>query len=263
MTAVACGGGSGTDDSDIGAGQSATTATTAAPVPTTVGGTTLPATTLTLRLTDVKVVNSEEADSGMRILLPPGVASASVTVTGLPSPNRSISVCQAKELDRRMSGAACRNPADGEAVTVALGSTATGVEIAQTRVTATDPAGSLTSLSEVKITYAASSREVSVRLQQLAGNDSGNRPTFSMTPRGSGSYRAVLNWKIIPVFGGTDSRGQLELVQGDTVVNASEGASNQVQLDGAAPAGTTDVAVRIRNIGVAAMVTPELTATFP
>lgn len=262
MTATACGGGD-SDDTDIGAGPSSTAASMTTPVPTTVAGTTVPPTNLTLRLTDVKVVSSEEADSGMRILLPAGVGSASVTVTGLPSPNRVISVCQAKELDRRMSGAACRNPANGEAVTVALGSAATGVEIAQVGASGTGPGDGITALSEVKISYAASSREVSLRLQQLAGNDSGNQPTFAMTPRGSGSYRVVLNWKIIPVFGGTDSRGQLELVQGDTVVNKSEGANNQVQLEDTAPAGATDVAVRIRNVGVAAMVTPQLTATFP
>jgi len=236
---------------------------TTTPVPTTVGGTTVPPTNLTLRLTDVRVVNSEESDSGMRVLLPAGVATASVTVNGLPSPNRVISVCQARELDRRLSGAACRTPANGEAVTVTLGSAATGVEIAQVGVSGSGPEGNITTLSDVTIRYAASSKEVSLRLQEIAGGNAGGRPTFSMTPAGSGPYRAELNWKIIPVFGGTDSRGQLEFVQSGNVTNQAEGANTQVQLNGTAPAGAADIAIRIRNVGTAAMVTPQLTATFP
>ena len=264
MAAAACGGGGDSgDDSDIGAGPDTTAASTTAPVPTTVGGTTVPATTLTFRLTDVRVVNSEENDSGMRILLPAGVATASVTVTGLPSPNRVISVCQAKELEKRMSGAACRTPANGEAVTVTLGSAATGVEIAQVGVSGSGAEGNITSLSEVTIRYAASSRDVSLRLQEVAGSDAGGRPTFALSPAGSGAYRSTLTWRIIPVFGGTDSRGQLELVQGGNVLTQVDGANTQAQLNGTAPAGATDVGIRIRNIGTAAMVTPQLVATFP
>ena len=266
MTAVAaaCGGSGGDDtDRDIEAAPERPTVPTTAPVPTTAAGTTVPATNLTLRLTDVRVVNSEESDSGMRILLPAGVASASVSVSGLPSPNRVISVCQAKDLDRRLSGAACRTPATGEAVNVTLGSTATGVEIAQVGVSGSGPEGNITKLDEVTIRYTASSREVSLRLQEVAGGDTGGRPTFAMTPSGSGSYRAMLNWRIIPVFGGTDSRAQLEVVQGANVISQAEGANTQAQLTGTAPAGASDIAVRIRNVGTAAMVTPQLTATFP
>ncbi|MDP1805662.1 MAG: hypothetical protein Q8K72_10885, partial [Acidimicrobiales bacterium] len=149
MTAVAAGcGSSGGDDTDTDvepAPERPPLSTSV--VPTTSGGTTVPATNLTLRLTDVRVVNSEESDSGMRIMLPAGVATASVTVNGLPSPNRVISVCQAKELDRRLSGAACRTPANGEAVTVTLGAAATGVEIAQVGVSGSGPEGNITNLS--------------------------------------------------------------------------------------------------------------------
>lgn len=265
MAALAAGcGGSGGDETDTEvepAPERPPLSTSA--VPTTSGGPTVPATNLTLRLTDVRVVNSEESDSGLRVLLPAGVATASVTVNGLPSPNRVISVCQARELDRRLSAAACRTPANGEAVTVTLGSAATGVEIAQVGVSGSGPEGNITALSDVTIRYAASSREVSLRLQEIAGGDAGGRPTFTMTPAGSGTYRAQLNWKIIPVFGGTDSRGQIELLQGGNVTAQAEGANTQAQFSGTAPAGATDLAIRIRNIGAAAMVTPQLTATFP
>lgn len=259
-----CGGSSGGGDIDgeIEAAPERPPLSTSA-VPTTSGGTTIPATNLALRLTDVRVLASEESDSGMRILLPAGVATASVTVNGLPSPNRVISVCQANDLDRRLSAAACRTPANGEAVTVTLGSAATGVEIVQVGASGSGPEGNITSLSDVTIRYAASSREVSLRLQEIAGGDEGGRPTFTMMPAGSGTYRAQLNWSIIPVFGGTDSRGQIELLQGGNVANQAEGANTQAQFNGAAPAGATDLAIRIRNIGAAAMVTPQLIATFP
>ena len=265
MTAVAAGcGSSGGDDTDtdVEPAPDRPPLSTSA-VPTTSGGTTVPATNLTLRLTDVRVVNSEESDSGMRIMLPAGVATASVTVNGLPSPNRVISVCQAKELDRRLSGAACRTPANGEAVTVTLGAASTGVEIAQVGVSGSGPEGNVTNLSDVTIRYAASSREISLRLQEIAGSDEGGRPTVTMTPAGTGTYRAQLNWKIIPVFGGTDSRGRLELLQGGNVTNQTEGANTQALFNGTAPAGAGDVAIRIRNVGTAAMVTPQLTVTFP
>lgn len=265
MSAVAAGcGGSGGEETvgDVEPAPERPPLTTT-PVPTTAGGTTVPLTNLTLRLTDVRVVNSEESDSGLRILLPAGVATASVTVNGLPSPNRVISVCQARELDKRLSGAACRTPANGEAVTVTLGSAATGIEVAQVGVSGSGPEGNITALSDVTVRYAASSREVRLRLQEVPGSDGGGRPTFSMTPAGTGTYRAQLNWKIIQVFGGTDSRGSLELLQGGNVSNQAESNNTQAQLNGTAPAGAGDLAIRIRNIGTAAMVTPQLTATFP
>ena len=88
-------------------------------------------------------------------------------------------------------------------------------------------------------------------------------PPSPSTPSGTGAYRAMVNWKIIPVFGGTDSRGQLEAVQGGNAINQSESNNTQVQLNGTAPSGGGEVALRLRNIGTAAMVTPELTATLP
>ena len=263
VVAAGCGGGSSEEtEGDVEPAPERPPVTTA-PVATTTPGTTVAPTSLTLRMTDVRVVNSEESDSGMRILLPAGVGTASVTVNGLPSPNRVISVCQAKELDRRLSAATCRMPANGEAVNVTLGSAATGVEIAQVGVSGSGPEGNITTLSEVTVRYSAASREVSLRLQEIAGGDAGGRPTFSMTPAGAGAYRAQLAWKIIPVFGGTDSRGQLELLQGGNVAKQAEGANTQAELTGTAPAGAADLAIRVRNVGTAAMVTPQLTATFP
>lgn len=209
MTAVAAGcGSSGGDDtdSDVEPAPERPPLSTSA-VPTTSGGTTVPATNLTLRLADVRVVNSEESDSGMRVMLPAGVATASVTVNGLPSPNRVISVCQAKELDRRLSGAACRTPANGEAVTVTLGAAAAGVEIAQVGVSGSGPEGNITTLSDVTIRYAASSREVRLRLQEIAGSDEGGRPAFTMTPAGTGTYGPSSTGRSSPSSAGRTAEG--------------------------------------------------------
>jgi hypothetical protein len=200
----------------------------------------------------------------MRILLPAGVATASVTLTGLPTPNRVISVCQARDLDSRLSSAACRTPANGEAVMVALGAAATGVEIVQVGVTGAGPAGNSAALDEVTIRYAASSREVSARLPQVAAGDAGGAPAFGLTPAGAdGAYRGTLGWTVIAVFGGTPASGQLELVQGGAVANQAQGSAAGVQLNGKVPAPGTEAAIRIRNVGVSALVTPKLTALLP
>lgn len=261
--AAACGGGGGTDENVQGPPDSTQATATTVPVPSTSAGTTVPGTSLTLRMTDLRLLNSEESDNGLRVLLPAGVASASVTVMGLPSPNRVISVCQASELDRRLSTAACRMPANGEAVTLALGSAASGVEIIQVGVSGSGPAASTTSLDEVTIKYTASSREVNVRLPQIASGESGGRPTFAITPAGpNGSYRAMLTWSVIQVFGGTSSNAQVEVVQGGTTANKAEGGGLDVRLNGTlSPAG--EAAIRVGNIGSGAMVSPKLALLLP
>lgn len=264
VAAAACGGGGddATDDEVDGATPTTVAATTV-PVPTTGGGTAVPSANLTLRITDLRPVHSEEADNGVRVMLPAGVTTASVTVNGLPSPNRVISVCQANDLDRRMSAAACRMPANGEAVNVTLGSAASGVEIVQGGTSSSGPAGSMTILEDVTIRYSASSREVTARLAQIAAGESGGRPSFSLTPAGSsGTYRAQLAWSVIQVFGGTPSSAQLELVQGGNATKQTEGGGLQVRLEGTlSPAG--EAAFRVTNNGSAAMVTPRLTLLFP
>lgn len=263
LAAAGCGGdGGGDDEGDIDGAGSGTTAAATMPVPSTAAGTTLPPTELTLRITDVPLANSEESDNGIRILLPGGVPTASVTLTGLPSPNRVVSVCQARELDRRQEAATCRTPASGEAVTVTLGARASGVEIVQVGSTGAGPAGNSTAVEEVTIRYAASSRELSVRLPQIAA-ESGARPAFGLTPASAdGRYRAALTWTVIPVFGGTGGIGLLELLQGASVGNQAQSGAD-VRLEGNAPVPANDLAIRVQNIGTAALVTPKLTLLLP
>ncbi len=267
MTFAAAGcGGNGDDDVEIGGGED--TATTAAAgattaVPTTGAGTTVAPTSLTLRITQVQLVNSEESDNGMRVLLPAGVSTASVTLSGLPSPNRVISVCQARQLEGRMSGATCRMPAGGEAVTVTLGDAASGVEIVQVGVSGAGPTGNATTLDEVVIRYTSSSREVNARLPQIASGESAGRPSFGLAPPSTdGSYRATLTYMVIPVFGGTPTNAQLELVQGGNVTNQAQ-SSGEVRLSGnVAPPGG-EAAIRAQNLGSAALVAPKLNLLLP
>lgn len=263
LVAAACGGGDGGDEGDEDAQPTATTAgATTVPVATTAGGAAGPATNLTLRITDVRLFNSEESDNGMRVLLPAGVATASVTLAGLPSPNQVVSVCQARELERRLTGATCRTPASGEAVTVALGSAASGVEIVQVGVSAPGAAGNSTALSEVTIRYSASSREINARFPQIASGHDGGRPSFGLTPPSSdGAYRATVTWTVIPVFGGTPANAQLELVQGGNVTNQAQGGS-EVRLNGTV-SPPADASIRVLNLGSAALVSPKLTLLLP
>ena len=260
--AAACGGDGGGDaDEDIGAAAPSTAPATTLPTAST--ATTLAPTALTLRITDVRLVNSEESDNGVRILLPAGVPTASVTITGLPSPNRVISVCQANDLDRRLSTAACRMPAGGEAVNVTLGSVASGVEIVQAGVSSSGPAGNTTTLGEITIRYSAASREVNARLAQIASGESGGRPTFALTPAGAGgAYQARLTWTVIQVFGGSPSNAQLELVQDGNVTNRAEGGGLDVRLSGNA-AASGDAAIRVQNAGSSSLVSPKLALQLP
>lgn len=270
FTAAACGGGDSGDEGGEGADDGEPTATTAGaasstttvPVATTAGATG-PATNLTLRITDVRLFNSEESDNGMRVLLPAGVATASVTLTGLPSPNQVVSVCQARELERRLTGATCRTPANGEAVTVALGAAASGVEVVQAGATGPGAAGNTTALSEVTIRYSASSREVNARFSQIASGEAATRPTFGLTPPSAdGAYRATLTWTVIPVFGGTPASAQLELVQGASVTNQAQ-AGSEVRLSGTLSPPAPDVSIRVQNLGSAALVSPKLNLLLP
>ena len=256
VLAAACGGG-GDDGGDESA--SDPVAPTTVPVPSTTAGSTVPPINLTLRITDVRLAISEEADRGLRVLLPAGVGTASVTLAGVPSANRLISVCQTQDLDGVAGGAACRTPASGEAVNVTLGTAARGVEVIHAAATA----GTNTfTLEEVTIRYAASSREVNVRLPQMAPENPG-RPTLTLTPPSTdGTYRATFTWRVIAAFGGTPSSGQLEAVAGGTAVNQAQG-SGEVQLTGRVPTPGAEVSIRVQNLGTALLVTPKLTLVLP
>jgi hypothetical protein len=265
VAGASCGGDS--DQETDAAGPAPSAETTAVAAPTSAPGPTIPSTNLTLRITDVRLApTTEDADNTVRILLPSGVANASVTVTGAPASSRAVSVCQTRELDKRLDAAQCRTPNSGEAVSVSLGSVASGVELAYVPTPATGATGSGSTtvpVDEVTIRYTATSREVRVRLPQIAIEDAAGRPTFALTPPSTdGGYRATLSWAIIAVFGGGVGTGQLELVQGGNVVNQAQ-ASADTRLTGTLPNPGTEAAIRARNVGTSALVTPKLTLLLP
>jgi hypothetical protein len=259
MTVAAAGCGSGGGSGSANGPDSASVASTTTP-PTSATATG-PATNFTLRITNVHLLNSEETDNALRVQLPGGVTTASVTLAGLPSPNQVISVCQAATLDQKLPAATCRNPTNGQAVSVPLGPATPVVEIDQVGVSGAGAQGNTTAIDQVTIEYTASSRQLNVRLPQVAANDVG--PAFALTPASTdGRYQASLSWTVILTFGGAAATGQLELVQGGTVTNqASAGAD--VKLTGNVPPPVGDVAIRVRNPGAAALVAPHLTMTLP
>jgi hypothetical protein len=155
-------------------------------------------------------------------------------------------------------------PANGEALTVALGSAASGVEIVQVGAQSGVPAISPVTLDDVTVRYAASTRDVSVRMPQIATGDSAGRPAFSLTPAGTtGTYSATLTWTVIQVFGGTPSSGTLELVQAGTVAKHADSGGQQVQLTGSVPTPVGDAAIRVQNVGSSAMVNPKVIMVLP
>lgn len=260
LAAGACGSDSGSGSDDLDSSQAATTTV---PLPTTVPGTTVPPTNLTLRITDLRLVISEETNRGVRVLLPAGVASASVTLSDIASPNRVVSICQTQDLNAVMSAAACRTPAANEPVTVALGSAARGVEIIHVATPTAGPANNTVTVKEVQISYAASSREVNVRLPQIDAGEAAGRPTFGLTPPSpDGKYRATFAWQVIQTFGGTPSQGQLEVVRGGAPVAQGQG-SPEVQMNGTAPAPATDLAIRASNLGTSLLLSPVLNLLLP
>ncbi len=270
LAAAGCGGGSDGNDDDptLGGGGPATSTNAAPPTTAAAGPTTTaipagPVTNLTVRATGLRLLNAEESDNGLRILLPAGVATASVTLSGLPTPNQVISVCQAGSLDNRLTGATCRMPANGEAVDVALGSVASGVEVVQVGVAGSGPSANAATLDEVVIRYAAPSRELRVRMPQIAAGEAGSRPTFALSPASvDGAYRAQLTWTIIPVFGGGPGLGQIELLKGGSVVNQAQSGAD-TRLSGSVPPPVADAAIRVLNAGQSALVTPKLTVLLP
>jgi hypothetical protein len=257
VAAAGCGSGGGSGSAS-GSNSTAGTSTTIPPTSAQPGG---PATNFTLRITNVHLLNSEETDNALRIQLPGGVTTASVTLTGLPTPNQVISVCQAATLDQKLAAATCRNPANGQAVTLPLGPATPVVEVDQVGVSGAGAGGNTTAIDQVTIQYAASSRQLNVRLPQVAANDVG--PAFALTPASAdGSYQASLSWTVILTFGGAAANGQLELVQGGNVTNQAAAGAN-VKLSGNVPPPVGDVAIRVRNPGAAALVAPHLTMTLP
>lgn len=244
------------------------TVSTSSSAPATGVSTTSPATTsttaaaagnVTLSLTGVRLVNSEESDNALRVLFDSAAADVSVTLTGIPSPNRVVLVCPAAELDRpvRAQGG-CATPSSGETVKVAHGSAYKGVEVVQVGVAGTGPAANSTTVGEITVAYPATSREVRLRLPPLREGESGGRPSLRMSPVGSGAYRASATWSST---GGGTGEAELVLVAGSSTVSRARGGPGSMLNGNLSP--PAEATYRFGNTGSVPLLTPTLTLLFP
>lgn len=213
---------------------------------------------VTLSITDLRLINSEESDNALRVLVESAAPELTVTMTGVPSPNRVILVCPANDLGRRTAAASgCVTPASGEAVKVPHGTDSKGVEIVQAGVSSAGAAGNSTAIGEIAISYPATSRQVQIRLPPLQQGESGGRPTFRMTPVGPGTYQATAAFTA--ALGGP-GEAELTLVTGSATTNMARGAGPTLSGTLSPPA---EASFRLRNSGSVALTALTLTAQFP
>jgi hypothetical protein len=239
-------------------GAPATAAATTAPA-TSTSPTTAGATNLTLTVTNLRLVNSEESDNALRVLFASGAPDVTVTLgSGVPSPNQVIRVCPTAELDRRVPGAQCATPASGEAVRVPHGTMYRGVEVVQVGVAGSGPAANATTIGTITVTFSGTSREIRVRMPPLVQGESGGRPTFRLSPVGPGAYRASATWN---PSGGVAGEAELALLSGTTTVTRAQGAPG-VEISGTL-SPPAEASIALRNSGSSTLLAPALTMLFP
>ncbi len=227
----------------------------APPVPTTAAG---PPGVVTLLVTDLRLINSEESDNAFRVLIESAAPAVAVKVTGVPTPNLVVLVCPVDDLGRRSAPAAdCVTPASGETVQVPHRPAYRGVEIVQVGVSSGGPAGNSTAVSEIAIRYPATSREADFRLPALQEGESGSRPLLKMTPAGSGAYSATATFT---AAGGGPGEAELTLVSDTANQNTARGPGPSLSGNLIPPA---EAGFRIRNRGSTALLGTTLDVLFP
>lgn len=214
---------------------------------------------MTLTITELRLINSEESDNALRVLVESPVPELTVKVTGVPTPNRVILVCPSNDIQPRTAipGSACVTPASGEAVRVPHGATYKGVEIVQVGVSGSGAAGNSTAISEITIGYPATSRQVQFRLPPLQQGEAGGRPAFRMTPVGPGAYQATAAFTA--ALGGP-AEAELTLVAGSSTINTARGPGPSLSGNLSPPVEAT---LRLRNSGSVTLTALTLTAQFP
>ena len=247
-----------------GSGRSTTVSTSpplTAPTLSTRPGGTVAGDTVTLTISDLRLVNSEESDNGLRVFLDSAGPTPEVTVilTGVPSPNRTIRVCPAVELERRIGVPGCVTPAGGEAVKVPHLPNYRGLEIVQVGVVTTGVGANTYALGEIAVTFPAATREVRMRLPPLAAGDGSGRPTtLRMTPTATGSYRANARWT-----GTAAGTGEIDLTLNTptSTVSQARGGPGTSLTGNLSPPG--EAFVRFRNAGSTTLSNVLLTVQFP
>ncbi len=235
-----------------------TTATATTPAPASSAPSTTPG-DVALVITDLRLINSEESDSALRVLVESGAPELAVKVTGVPNPNKVILVCPTNAIQPRtpVPGSACVTPASGETVKVPHGTAYKGVEIVQVGVSGAGAAGNATAISEITIGYPPASRSVQFRLPPLAQGESGSRPSFRMTPVGPGTYQATATFSAAI---GSQGEAELSVVAGSATQNTARGPGPSVS---GALKPPVEATLRLRNSGSVALTAVTLDAQFP
>lgn len=226
------------------------------------GPTSAPATDpgeVTLFITELRLINSEESDNALRVLVDSPVPDLTIKVTGVPNPNKVILVCPTNAIQPRtpVPGSACVTPASAEPVRVPHGTTYKGVEIVQVGVSGAGPAGNSTAISEIAISYPATSRLVQFRLPPLQQGEAGGRPSFRMTPVGPGAYQATAAFTAAI---GNQGEAELTLVSGTSTQNMARGPGPSLSGTLSPP---TEATIRLRNSGSVTLTQLTLNAQFP
>ena len=214
---------------------------------------------MTFTATGVRLLDSEGADNGLRIVVDSAASDLAVTLAGVPEPNRVVTVCPAPAFDHHVAAPGCAMPASGATVLVPHGADYAGVEIALAGVTGPGPAGSALTLSSITVAYIPSSRQVRLRLPPMPNRDTGGTPDFRLSPAGPGTYRALATWA--PSATGTSGEAELVLATGSSDVSRSQGGPDLQVSGNLSPPAEADVG--FHNTGSVALLAPTLTVLFP
>jgi hypothetical protein len=148
-------------------------------------------------------------------------------------------------------------PASGDVVKVPHGTDYKGVEVVQVGVSGAGPAGNSTAISEIAISYPATSRQAQFRLPPLQQGEAGSRPVFKMTPVGSGTYSATATF--VPPSGGV-GEAELTLVSGTANQNVARGPGPSLSGNLSPP---VEAGFRLRNSGSTTLAMVNLDVQFP
>ena len=214
----------------------------------------------TLVAGNVRLFDSTVSDNAFRALVDSSAGDVSVVLFGVPTPNRTIFVCPAADLDHRAPAPSCTAPADGTPVRLPHAPAYQGVEVVQVGLTGTGPTANSYSVTNIAVTFTPASRDVRLRLPPLRSGPTAGQASFRMAPAGdgNGAYRATATWT---PAAGDPGRAELALLAGATVSAESAGGPG-VTLS-TRLSSSTEAVVRVRNAGPSTLSGLTLTASFP
>lgn len=206
---------------------------------------------VTLVVSGLRLVNSEESDNGFRVFVASPSAQVAVVLDGMASPNRVVHVCPAVELERYVGAPGCTPPENGQTVNVRHQPDYRGLQVVQVGVQGPGEGGRSTVVGTIRATFTAASREVRFRLPPVAP---GEVVSFALGPPGDGTYRATGTW---PATG----QGELVLTSGSREISRAEGGTGTSLTGNLSP--PAPATVTFRNAGTAHLAGVVLTIGFP